>query len=184
MAERSSRDEPRIVGCSSVFQQHCASLALLKRIRELSPDTVLLMGGANCEGDMGVQTLQIFPWVDCIVSGEADALFPRALQGIARTRPRRRPDIAAGRRRFATTITETCFRSFRSSSRKRRALLIPDMDSLPLPDYGHYFRNAEASTLSNMIKPGLLAESSRGCWWGEKFHCTFCGLNGEGMKYR
>ena len=26
---------PKLVGCSSVFQQHCASLALLKRIHEL-----------------------------------------------------------------------------------------------------------------------------------------------------
>src|SRR5260370_31230798 len=66
---------PRIVGCSSVFQQHCASLALLKRIRDLSPETVLMMGGANCEGEMGVETLRAFPWVDCVVSGEADALF-------------------------------------------------------------------------------------------------------------
>src|SRR3954454_17752260 len=67
---------PRIVGCSSVFQQHCASLALLKRIRELKPDTVLLMGGANCEGEMGVETVRTFPWVDCVVSGEADGMFP------------------------------------------------------------------------------------------------------------
>ena len=27
-------------------------------------------------------------------------------------------------------------------------------------------------------------ETSRGCWWGEKHHCTFCGLNGGGMQYR
>src|SRR5262249_32492935 len=67
--------EPRVVGCSSVFQQHCASLALLKRIRELRPQTVLLMGGANCEGEMGVETLRAFPWIDCIVSGEADGIF-------------------------------------------------------------------------------------------------------------
>jgi len=66
---------PRVVGCSSVFQQHCASLALLKRIRALSPETVLLVGGANCEGEMGLETLRAFPWVDCVVSGEADAMF-------------------------------------------------------------------------------------------------------------
>ncbi|HEY6251869.1 MAG TPA: RiPP maturation radical SAM protein 1, partial [Candidatus Angelobacter sp.] len=75
MAERIAARRPRIVGCSSVFQQHCASLALLKRIRELSPQTVLLMGGANCEGEMGVATLQAFPWVDCVVDGEADGMF-------------------------------------------------------------------------------------------------------------
>jgi ribosomal peptide maturation radical SAM protein 1 len=27
-------------------------------------------------------------------------------------------------------------------------------------------------------------ETSRGCWWGQKQHCTFCGLNGEGMAMR
>jgi len=27
-------------------------------------------------------------------------------------------------------------------------------------------------------------EGSRGCWWGEKHHCTFCGINGQGMEFR
>jgi magnesium-protoporphyrin IX monomethyl ester (oxidative) cyclase len=27
-------------------------------------------------------------------------------------------------------------------------------------------------------------ETSRGCWWGERAHCTFCGLNGQTMAYR
>jgi ribosomal peptide maturation radical SAM protein 1 len=36
------------------------------------------------------------------------------------------------------------------------------------------------------VRPNLLLplETSRGCWWGEKHHCTFCGLNAEGMKHR
>src|SRR3977135_2135675 len=32
--------------------------------------------------------------------------------------------------------------------------------------------------------PRLVLESSRGCWWGEKHHCTFCGLNGSFMEFR
>jgi radical SAM superfamily enzyme YgiQ (UPF0313 family) len=27
-------------------------------------------------------------------------------------------------------------------------------------------------------------ESARGCWWGAKHHCTFCGLNGSAMRFR
>jgi ribosomal peptide maturation radical SAM protein 1 len=27
-------------------------------------------------------------------------------------------------------------------------------------------------------------ESARGCWWGEKHHCVFCGLNASGMRFR
>src|SRR5262245_66594438 len=34
------------------------------------------------------------------------------------------------------------------------------------------------------VKPVLLFETSRGCWWGQRAHCTFCGLNGESMAYR
>ena len=170
--------KPKLVGCSSVFQQHCASLALLKRIHELSPDTVLLIGGANCEGEMGLQTLQSFPWVDCIVSGEADALFPdlcRVLLEQGRTAVSL-PEGAVSQHQIKNPL--------RIVSQQPPRSVIHDMDSLPLPDYRHYFQTLNDSTLINMIKPGLLAESSRGCWWGEKFHCTFCGLNGEGMQYR
>jgi ribosomal peptide maturation radical SAM protein 1 len=175
--------KPKIVGCSSVFQQHCASLALLKRIRELSPDTVLMMGGANCEGEMGVQTVRAFPWVDCIVSGEADAIFAdlcRVLLDQGRNAdPFSLPDGAISQRHL-----RSMFPILLQEGLQVPRPLIRDMDSLPLPDYDHYFEALKASTLTNLIAPGLLAESSRGCWWGEKFHCTFCGLNGTGMKYR
>jgi ribosomal peptide maturation radical SAM protein 1 len=183
LAEAIVAKKPKIVGCSSVFQQHCASLALLKRIHELSPDTILLVGGANCEGEMGVQTLRSFPWVDCIVSGEADALFPdlcRVLIDRGRNAdPSSLPDGAVSQRHL-----KTVFPILSQEPLAAPRSLIHDMDSLPLPDYSHYFQTLNASTLTNLIKPELLAESSRGCWWGEKFHCTFCGLNGVGMQYR
>ena len=169
--------KPRIVGCSSVFQQHCASLALLRRIRELSPETVLVMGGANCEGEMGVATVQAFPWVDCVVSGEADAIFRdlcRVLleQGRAAD-PGALPGGAISQAHLGNGFTQDPPRP-----------VLRDMDSLPVPDYDDYFATLRASSLANLVQPGLLAESSRGCWWGEKSHCTFCGLNGEGMGFR
>ena len=59
---------------------------------------------------------------------------------------------------------------------------VHDMDSLPLPDFDAYFdayaRNAFAWPCQ------LAAETSRGCWWGAKVHCKFCGLNGATMTYR
>ena len=30
----------------------------------------------------------------------------------------------------------------------------------------------------------VVVETSRGCWWGAKHHCTFCGLNGDTMAFR
>ena len=49
-------------------------LALLRKIKERAPDTVTMMGGANCEGPMGEATHRYFSWVDCVVSGAADEL--------------------------------------------------------------------------------------------------------------
>src|SRR5262249_41642561 len=66
--------KPTIVGCTSTFQQHVPSLALLRRLRERAPQIVTLMGGANCETLMGRTTHAAFPWVDYVVSGEADGL--------------------------------------------------------------------------------------------------------------
>jgi magnesium-protoporphyrin IX monomethyl ester (oxidative) cyclase len=174
---------PGIVGCTSSFQQHCASLALLRQIRALSPDTVLLMGGANCEGEMGVETLRAFPWVDCVVSGEADTIFAELCavlleegRGVA---PGALPEGA---------ISQASLRSMLAGDASAKGSpprpVVRNLDALPTPDYGHYFETLRASPLSGMIEPWLLAESSRGCWWGEKSHCTFCGLNGIGMKYR
>ncbi|MBX3170260.1 MAG: RiPP maturation radical SAM C-methyltransferase [Candidatus Eremiobacteraeota bacterium] len=56
------------------------------------------------------------------------------------------------------------------------------MDQTSVPDFDDYFEALRASGLD--ILPGLVMETSRGCWWGQKHHCTFCGLNGSGMVYR
>jgi ribosomal peptide maturation radical SAM protein 1 len=61
------------------------------------------------------------------------------------------------------------------------------MDDLPRPDYSDYFavleRFGETAVLGD-THPMLVFETSRGCWWGEKHHCTFCGLNAMTMTYR
>src|SRR3954465_271775 len=40
------------------------------------------------------------------------------------------------------------------------------------------------SPLNGALRPLMLIETARGCWWGAKNHCTFCGLNGETMGFR
>jgi ribosomal peptide maturation radical SAM protein 1 len=63
------------------------------------------------------------------------------------------------------------------------------MDELGVPNYESYYgllrSNLELSRLEAEGKIGTLAfETSRGCWWGQKQHCTFCGLNGAQLTYR
>ena len=61
---------------SSTFGQHVAALALARAIRQRHPGKPIIVGGANCEGPMGQQTLDSFPFVDWVCTGPADAIFP------------------------------------------------------------------------------------------------------------
>lgn len=53
-----------------------------------------------------------------------------------------------------------------------------------MPHYDDFFDNLRTSALDPSIAPLLLFETSRGIWWGAKSHCTFCGLNAQGMGFR
>lgn len=169
---------PRIVGCTSTFFQHCASLALLRRVKALDPGIVTVIGGANCEGAMGVATKKSFDWVDFVVSGEADTLLPDLCRAL----------LADGPAKVQMPTDEGLI-----SARNCQALRTDDdaprasvfhMDQVPEPTYDDYFETLGGSELNAFISPGLPIETSRGCWWGAKKHCTFCGLNGGNMAFR
>ena len=168
VAQRIVRSGARVVGCGSTFQQHCASLALLRRLKELQPELITVLGGANCEGVMGQTTHREFPWVDYVVSGEADELavdfFRGLLEGTGDFPDSVLTPSQRGQVPGRTTVTR--------------------MDTVPTPDYDDYFRQLDEVAVGRRIEPGLLLESSRGCWWGALHNCTFCGLNGTGMGYR
>jgi magnesium-protoporphyrin IX monomethyl ester (oxidative) cyclase len=172
----------RIVGCTSTFEQHVASLALLRRVRELDPAVVTLLGGANCEAAMGCATHRGFPWVDYVVSGEADEL----IGGLCRQILEQGPDLPADG--LAAGVLGPAHRRrparlpLAAGGTPPRAV-VRDLDALPVPDFDDYFRALGNSTIAPAVRPALLFETSRGCWWGAASHCTFCGLNGASMRY-
>ncbi len=57
----------------------------------------------------------------------------------------------------------------------------PPLDDLPVPEYEQFL--SEAGDFGRNSHFALTFESSRGCWWGQKNHCTFCGLNGTEMRF-
>jgi ribosomal peptide maturation radical SAM protein 1 len=150
-----------IIGCTTTFEQTSASIALLQAVKRRDPQCITVLGGANCEGAMaeGIHTLSSA--IDYIFSGESETSFVSFLEAIAQQQ-RPTEHIIIGR--------------------TNRAL-----DKLPTPDFADYYRQFE--TLGAIYRERshsiwLPFESSRGCWWGEKKHCTFCGINGEGMPFR
>ena len=148
---------PRVLGCTTSFEQNAASLAILGAVKRLAPDTRTILGGANCEGPMAAAVLALTDAVDHVFSGESEATFREFLDGLATGRPM--PRIFDGK------PCET-------------------LDALPTPDYGDYYEQLERLLPDLTPDAHLTYETSRGCWWGEKKHCTFCGLNGQGMASR
>jgi ribosomal peptide maturation radical SAM protein 1 len=60
------------------------------------------------------------------------------------------------------------------------------MDEIPTPDFDEYFERLAKTSFNTELagEVRLPYESARGCWWGAKSHCTFCGLNGTSMAFR
>lgn len=167
--------EPRVVGLTSAFEQHVPSLALAKRIKAAAPDTFIVLGGANCEGAMGAETVRRFPFVDATLSGEGDLVFPEL---VSRLLGGRSIEDLPGIRTRAKVEREFAAGHFDNTPP------ILDLDALPEPDYEDYLQRFRRSRFFRHWQPRLIFETSRGCWWGERSHCTFCGLNGATMKFR
>lgn len=159
------------VGFTSVFQQNIASLALAARVKRRHPDVTIAFGGANWEDTMGAALQAQFPFVDLAFSGEADLSFPAVLEARREGRP------VAGIR----GVTAAAAGGMAAPSGPERVHVL---DDLPVPDYDAYFEQHRASENGRIVTPTLLVETARGCWWGEKSHCTFCGLNGSTMAFR
>ena len=137
-ARRILATSARVVGCTSTFQQHVASLAVLRRIHELDPDVITMMGGANCETIMGQTTHRCFPWVDYVVSGEADGLITD-LCGLALARGR---DVRTG-----TAAAGVLGPRHREPGRDRLRIqaslpraLFRDLDGLPIARFRRLLR--------------------------------------------
>jgi len=160
------------VGFTTTFAQSLSSLALARRIKECCPWVKIIFGGANVDSEMGVEFVRGFPWVDYVVHGEAERSFPALLNRIAAGDEETRiPGVSM--RRGAEVVAGD-----------RDANPLSDLNESPMPDYSDYIQAIESNGLSNKFRMRLFFESSRGCWWGAKHHCTFCGLNGSTMAYR
>jgi ribosomal peptide maturation radical SAM protein 1 len=167
-----------VVGFSSTFQQNVASIALAARLKAARPSIVTLFGGANLDGPMGRELISRIACVDYAVSGEGDLIFPEFLR--AMTEGREPGEVRGVLSRTSLSGTED--------------LAIPPppqslrLDDLPTPDYTEYFDRCERLGLFSQTDRReavwIPFESSRGCWWGQKHHCTFCGLNASSMAFR
>ena len=69
------------------------------------------------------------------------------------------------------------------SARRRRRRRSAIWTRCPTPTSPTSSRSSSAAASPASWQPSVFVETSRGCWWGERMHCTFCGLNGATMAY-
>jgi ribosomal peptide maturation radical SAM protein 1 len=163
-----------VLGVSTSFQQNMASLAFARRVKERHPHILVAFGGANCQGDMGVELHRRYPFIDAICLGEGDRVFPELV------RRHLAGESAAG-------LPGLVLRGADGASLlpPREVDQVEDMDRLPYPDLSDFYAQHRASAVATAEYPtAVVFETARGCWWGAKHHCSFCGLNGRMMSYR
>jgi ribosomal peptide maturation radical SAM protein 1 len=163
-----------VIGFTSTFQQNAATIAMARRLKGRWPHLIIVAGGANFESQMGLELTRAIECIDYSFIGEADEAWPEFLRSLAVGRD---PAEVQG---------VACMREGGVSFKPREAPFTA-MNDLPVPDYDEFFKRAEVVGL--LEKAGrrhvqIPFESSRGCWWGEHRHCTFCGLNGSTMTHR
>ena len=162
----------KLVGFTSTFDQNVASLTMAKLIKDLYPNVTIVFGGANYDGEMGMEYFRAFPFIDHVVVGEGEVAFPALARQVLAKRSNGFPEGVAYRQDGQLCLTPN------------RALF-SDFSKTGPPDYDDYYHLlAELGGAAQGLDRILLYEGSRGCWWGEKHHCTFCGLNAQSMKFR
>ena len=160
-----------VVGFTSTFEtQLPAALALARRLKAKNPDIRIVFGGAACFEEQGDALVDSFPEIDVVCHTEGESVIVPVVRAL-------RGELPLG---------DVPGISFREGGRLRHnpsPELLTELDRVPMPEYGDYMAALAASEW-RAIQPRLLFETSRGCWWGQKHLCSFCGLNAEGLAFR
>jgi magnesium-protoporphyrin IX monomethyl ester (oxidative) cyclase len=164
-------DPPDVVGFTSTFMQNVPSLALARELKKLAPGVLTVLGGSNCDGAQGPALHRNFEQLDFVVSGEGERSLPALLNRIAEGAS------------FAG-IPGLSWRDEGQTVVNPPAKAAVPFAAVPAPNYDSYFQALGSSPVQHHVRPMMVLETSRGCWWGERHQCTFCGLNGSNINFR
>lgn len=163
-----------LIGFSVVFQQTLASIALARALKQRYPSIPIVMGGASLEDDIADEIIRGCPEIDYLHCGDAEETFPEMVHR-----------LYAGR--SLEGLKGVMWRDGDEIKYAGRAPNFTDMNSTPVPDFDEYFYardEGKYEEFEDACEVLIPIETARGCWWGMKNHCTFCGLNRSGMEFR
>jgi ribosomal peptide maturation radical SAM protein 1 len=158
-----------LVGLTVTFQQLVASLAFARAVKRRHPDLPVVLGGATFEDDIALEVMTRNPAVDVVHCGDADATLPELVRRL------QAGESLAG-------LAGAMWRDDDGAVRyEGRAPNFADLDRSPVPDFDEYYATRPDGDRREVMLP---IETARGCWYGMKHHCVFCGLNRAGMEFR
>lgn len=161
-----------LIGFTSMFDQSVASFAMARKIKQRNPNIITVIGGASCELSTGEVIANRITEIDFVFSGPALKSFSQFVQYCVQNEIDKCHQIQGVYSK----------KNFNQIKGQRQIGKETDIDiRLPL-DYDSFLESLAKKCPE--LEPELFFETSRGCWWGEKSHCTFCGLNGVTMNYR
>jgi ribosomal peptide maturation radical SAM protein 1 len=160
-----------IIGFSVGFDaQKLPSAALARYLKQREQEVTVVFGGSGCDGVMGHAILEVFPEVDVVLQGEADNTFLPLLRALRGDEP-------------IEAVPDCLYRSGDGIHGTPTARPPEQLSNTPFPDYDSFLKQRSASAY-HRDKQILLFETSRGCWYGQKNHCRFCGIRSVSQGYR
>ena len=169
-------DKEQMVGFTSMFTQNVACFAMARLLKEKNDDVVTILGGANCEAAMGREIARHADSIDYVFSGPSLVSFTDFLGHQISGETDKCHEVQGV---FSSQNAEDERHSGRGIIGQELPIEIP----VPL-DYDSFLKALDTNLPKLDLEPCIPFETSRGCWWGERSHCTFCGLNGGTMAYR
>lgn len=170
--------DPVILGSTSTTEQTMASLSLFHLIKKTKPEIVTVMGGFNCEGYAGKVLVKNFNCLDVVFSGEAEKEFPLFCSDV----------LTLGLNAAVKKSPDKTWNQTNAHLRKHEVpcirLSLDSLNESPTPDFDDYIEQLyqkDCQALSHVVFPFI---ASRGCWWGEKYQCSFCGLSEDLLKFK
>jgi len=177
MIDRYGLDRCVMVGFASTFMQNVASLAMARRLKGRCADIVTVIGGANCQPPMGQVIARRAGMIDFVFCGAALETFPTLLGHVLSGEAERCHGIAGvlSRRRLAVE-GESCAMELGAER---------DLNRLLTLDFGDHFQSVRQHLPNGNIGTLFIPfETSRGCWWGQRSHCAFCGVDDRSLPFR
>ena len=173
-ADEIANSQHSLIGFTCMFDQTIASLALSKLIKEKAPNKLIAFGGYAVRNPTAQTIMQSFPFVDAICLGEGEATITQLAK-------------ASTNKEALPTVPGLLLRVNEKEFIETPAGKQWDLDDIPMPDYDDFYTDLNALSDKHQVDVSVMSlplENSRGCWWGQKKHCIFCGIKKQDLVYR